>query len=157
MTAIRPGLAALSVLAALVLTVPPAAAEPVTANDAGGQTYRLEDNGSYSLVVTGNDGKTYLLAPNGRWRPADAAAGDPALDKSLADKISAWVDDEEKDMAEDRRSAVKACMIAAVADLSPEAKQGLLAGADFERTARDFISRRPDLTPGLSDKFEACF
>lgn len=40
-------------------------AEPITAKDGAGVVYQLNDDGTYAIVVTGEDGKAYLLLPGG--------------------------------------------------------------------------------------------
>ena len=42
-------------------------AEPITARDGSGTVYQLNDDGTYSIVVTGEDGQTYSLSPGGSW------------------------------------------------------------------------------------------
>ncbi len=136
-----------------------AAAEPITATDQLGQTYRLGDNGTYGMVVRSGDGREFVLTPDGSWQPAGAATAstDPATEARLTASIDAWVEDEGREMPLEQRRSVKDCIARAVAGLPPAAKAQILEVSDFERGAKNLLRDHPEMAPRLDADLERCF
>jgi hypothetical protein len=140
------------------LGVGTAAAEPIAAKDQLGQTYRLNDDGTYGTVVRSDDGREFVLMPDGRWQAAGATAStDPSTEAKMTASIDAWVEDQGRDMTPGQRTTVKACIAAAVAGLAPVAKAQILQVADFERGAKNLLHEHPEMAPRLDGDLERCF
>ena len=152
---------AIAVTMAVGLASEAATAEPITATDQLGQTYRLGDNGAYGLVVRSGDGRAFVLTPDGHWEAAAGAAStastDPAMEARLAASIDAWVEDEGREMPLEQRRSVKDCIARAVAGVAPAAKAQILEVNDFERGARNLLRDHPEMAPHLDADLERCF
>jgi len=71
-----------ALLAALV--APAAFAEPVIVTDGAGNTFRLNEDGTYGVVVRDTSGRAYSLSPDGRWTALDADEVPPLAEAPVA-------------------------------------------------------------------------
>ncbi len=123
----------------------------VTADD--GATYVISADGTWqpAIVGTGEDGLTYLLLGDGTWRLSGADAG---IDGVFRDAVEAAVRQYEPDLDDGERDQVMDCVMAAFEPLSDEDKQALI-DVDIDPD-REMQERLEQSYPGLGDDLEAC-
>jgi hypothetical protein len=150
MTMLRIAIAAAATLAAAV----GASAEPMTARDGAGTVYRLNDDGSYAIVVTGDDGKTYLLSPDGRWLGTDAAS--TLLQRFDAFLEAAFAQPGAPNIVASDWPKYKACLIATFATLPVSAQEIILSGSDPRETFAKLKAVDPDSAKVLELGDQTC-
>jgi len=129
-------------------------AGPLMARDGAGTVYELDEDGTYAIVVTGDDGKTYLLSPGGAWLANDEAA-------ALVQRFDAFLDaafsrpDAPKIAASDWPK-YKACLIATFKTLPVSAQRIILSGSDPRDTFTKLKAVDPDSAKVLELGDQTC-
>lgn len=132
-----------AIAAAAILSAAGAAlAAPVTATDGAGTIYQLNDDGTYGLVVTGEDGKTYLLAPGGSWHSQDEAAA--LLERFGAFLDAAFARPEAPKVPAAAWPGYRACLVAVFGTLPISAQQTVLSGTDPRETFKLLKENDPE-------------
>ena len=144
-------------LAALILVAATAAATAddvlVTAED--GATFLLAPDGTWQDVIvgTGDDGQTYLLLLDGSWISREGGAA--GLDGAFRQAAEAAVLRFNSNLAGAELDQVMACVMDAFAPLSDDDKQALIdVGMDPDDDMQD---RFEQAYPGLEDDLDDCF
>ena len=145
---------AFALAAALLAASPALAAGPITATDGAGTVYRLNEDGSYGIVVTGEDGKSYLLSPAGRW------SGE-GKEESLEQTYIAFL---EKAMADPKLPKpsdadwpkYRSCLIALFNTLPEPAQRILVSGDGPEDGYKKMAVDHPDAAKQLNDGDKVC-
>ena len=131
-----------------------AAAEDVLVTAEDGGTFLVSSDGTWQPVIvgTGDDGLTYLLLDDGTWRMPGAAA---SIDGAFREAVEAAVRQYEPDLDDGERDQVMVCVMAAFEPLSDEDKQALIAvDIDPDREMQERLERS---YPGLEEDLEGCF
>jgi hypothetical protein len=131
-----------------------AAADPIVAKDALGQTYQLNDDGTYGIIVKTDDGKTLLIDGNGAWSSPDEKAD---LDKKFLgflDQAMAQPNGPKIDPAV--LPAYRTCILGVFDGFPVAARRMLVSGPNiqnnFERVQKAF----PDVAKALNDSDQGC-
>jgi hypothetical protein len=145
----------LAIAAALTLAAAGAAlADPITARDGAGTVYQLNDDGTYAIVVTGEDGKTYLLSPGGSWFGGDEAAA--LLQRFDAFLETAFARPDAPKLVEGEWPEYKACLVAAFQTLPITAQRIIVSGSDPRDAFTKLQAVDPDSAKLLDDGDKAC-
>jgi hypothetical protein len=145
---------AFALTAALLAAGPALAAGPITAKDGAGTVYRLNQDGTYAIVATGEDGKTYLLAPTGRW--AAQGAG-PSLEETFIAFIDkAMADPKLPKPSEADWPKYRSCLIALFNTLPEPAQRILVTGDGPEDGYKKMSAEYPDAGRQLNDGDKVC-
>jgi len=129
-------------------------ADPMTAKDGAGTIYQLNDDGTYAIVVTGEDGKTYLLSPGGAWLGGDEA--DALLQRFGAFLDTAFAGPDAPKLAEGEWPKYKACLIATFKTLPITAQRVLASGTDPREVFKKLQEVDPDSAKMLDEGDKAC-
>lgn len=139
----------------LLVALAGASAEPKTARDGAGTVYQLNEDGSYAVVVTGDDGRTYLLSRDGKWSATDEAqeAAPPAdlLEQFDAFLEKAFGEPDAPKLVQGEWPTYKACLMDAFKTLSVEAQRIILASAG----PRDAFKSLQEQDPASAEALEA--
>jgi hypothetical protein len=155
MTALEEAMLRLAVAAAVALAAASGAlADPLIARDGAGTVYQLNDDGTYAIVVTGEDGKTYLLSPEGLWFGTDEAA--VLLQRFDAFLDAAFKRPDAPKVAESDWPKYKACLIDAFETLPISAQRIIVSGSDPRETFGKLKDVDPDSARALELADQAC-
>ncbi len=146
-----------ALLAAIVLAAAAsvAAAEDVLVTAEDGGTFLVSPDGTWQPVIVGigDDGQTYLLLDDGTWTMRGGAAA--GIDGAFRDAVEAAVLRYEPDLGDAERDRVMDCVMGAFEPLSDEDKQALI-DVDIDPD-REMQERLETSYPGLEQDLEVCF
>jgi hypothetical protein len=147
----------LRIVAAAVISVAATGvslAEPITARDGAGTVYQLNDDGTYAIVVTGEDGKTYLLSPGGSWSGTDEAAALQQRFDALLE--TAFAGPGAPNIAAADWPKYKACLVAAFRTLPISAQRIIVSGSDPRDAFTKLQAGDPDSAKALETADQVC-
>ena len=129
-------------------------AAPMTARDGAGTVYQLNEDGTYGIIVKGENGETYVLSPDGRWSGADAATDlvqrfDAFLENALSGPTA-------PNLVEGEWPKYKACLIAAFKALPIAAQQIIVSGDDPRDVFKQLQAVDPQSAAALDAADRAC-
>ena len=140
----------------LLTAVAGATAAPMTVKDGAGTVYQLNEDGSYAIVVTGEDGKTYLLSPDGKWSGAEEPATEDLLQQFDAFLEKAFTEPGAPKLVEGEWPKYKACLMDAFAKLPVSAQRIIVAAPGPREAFKQLQEEDPASAKALEDTDKVC-
>ena len=139
-------------LGGLVATT--ALAAPITAKDGSGTVYQLNDDGTWSIVVETDTGKTLLLSPEGHWWDADEDAGLEQRFLSVLD--TTFASGNVPNPSEQDWPKYRDCLVALFNAMPQGARRIMVSGNDPRVTYKKLETQFPDAARQLNNGDKTC-